>query len=491
MQIKLSNETVKRSLASHGAIGLTVGALLYLVCLTGTLAVLMHEIERWQQPGIDEFTDYNANMIENSVAQYTQKADTLPASLYVILPTDDLPRMHISDTDQEWYTDQQGNLTAPPEEGWLGLLLDMHIHLHMGETIGLVVVSCLAVMLVALIISGVMAHPKMFKEAFRLRLGGSRRLEQVDIHNRLSVWGLPFHLMMGITGAFFGLVGIMGWLAAAAFFDGDRDAMIDHVYGGDPVINAPVEPMNYEAALNHLAVHEPNANPIYLVLHKLGTEQQFMEIAATLPGRFVYSEMYRYQANGDFINHQQLSDGPIGRQLAYSVYRIHFGQFGGVWVKVAYVLLGLALTVVSVTGINIWLARTQPRSWIPNAWTGIVWGAPIGLCLAALLSVLLNITSLWEFFLGLIAAIVVSLMINNQQISRTLLMQSLSAMLLFLVMGYAIKYPSHALQGASLYINGLLLLTSVILALMSSKESKEAAGNHFPQRDSQHSSVKP
>jgi hypothetical protein len=33
-----------------------------------------------------------------------------------------------------------------------------------------------------------MAHPRIFKDAFRLRIGGSVRLEQADLHNRLSVW---------------------------------------------------------------------------------------------------------------------------------------------------------------------------------------------------------------------------------------------------------------------------------------------------------------
>lgn len=52
-------------------------------------------------------------------------------------------------------------------------------------------------------------------------------------------------------------------------------------------------------------------------------------IAAMLPGRLVYSEIYRFTLDGEYINHQALSDGPAGRQLAYSVYRLHFGQFGG------------------------------------------------------------------------------------------------------------------------------------------------------------------
>lgn len=144
---KIPNHIVKKSLISHEALGLTVGALLYLICFTGTLAVLEHNIERWQQPNISEFYEYNAATISNSIENFLTQTNTQPKSLYVVLPTDDLPRAHVSDTKTEWYIDQSGSLLTPPQEGWLQLLLDLHIHLHMGETLGLILVSCLGAIL--------------------------------------------------------------------------------------------------------------------------------------------------------------------------------------------------------------------------------------------------------------------------------------------------------------------------------------------------------
>lgn len=471
-----SNNTIKSSLNAHSVIGLTVGAFLYLICLTGTIAVLEREIERWQQPNIEEFDSMPASGIANAANIYLNETESTPESLYVLLPTEDLPRAHISDAETEWYVTQNGDKLDSPVEGFLHLLVEMHVHLHMGETIGIILVSCFGAMLLALIISGIIAHPKIFKEAFRLKLGGQKRLEQVDIHNRLSVWGLPFHLMMGITGAYFGLVGIMAAIAAVFYFDGDTNKLVETVYGADPVVTA--EPVNYiseesiQKSLTHIASLNQNKDhakvtPIYFVFHKLGSENYFFEIAATHANRLVYSELYRFYANGDYMNYQQLSDGPTGRQIAYSVYRLHFGQFDNSFIKVLYILLGLALTTVSVTGINIWLAKTQQSERVRSIWSGLVWGIPVGLTVTALISILFKITALTDFILATFLTVSIAAFINNEKQTKRTAKLTLSGLLLILVAAHYLLYPNLALTGGSLWINALLVLASALIALSS------------------------
>ena len=466
-----SNEIVKRGLSAHSVIGLTVGALLYIICLTGTLAVLEHEIERWQQPTIPEFETLNAKAIAHSSNQFLRKTQSQAESLYVVLPTKELPRAHISDVETEYYLSEQGDLIAPPVEGFLHLLVDLHVHLHMGETVGIIFVSCLGAMLLALIVSGILAHPKIFKEAFRLKLGGQKRLEQVDIHNRLSVWGLPFHIMMGITGAFFGLVGIMATIAANFYYQGDTQALMDDVYGADPVITAPptsiISEDSVEKALSYFSElngdNEQKIKPIYFVFQKLGAENHFFEVAATHPGRLIYSEIYRFYPNGDFMNYQQLSDGSTARQIAYSVYRLHFGQFDNPLVKIIYIVLGLSLTIVCVTGINIWMARTQQGERLKSAWAGIVWGTPLSLCMCAILFLIIEVNSIIDFLLVLAVNVVIAMALNHEERSQRTLKTLLSASLICLTLIHSIIFKEVAFSGIFALINSSLLITALII----------------------------
>ncbi len=465
MTFKPSKVLIKQMLSSHSVIGLVTGAFMYLICLTGTLAVLGDYIERWEQPEVPEYSLLSEASISKSVDHYMDQQEKSPEALYVVLPTESLPRAHLSDREQEWYLDIDGALIEEPVEGWAYLIEKLHVSLYLPETIGLILVSAFGVMLLSLIISGVLAHSRIFKDAFRLRLGGNRRLEQADIHNRLSVWGLPFHFMIALTGAFFGLAGILVITAASVFYDGDREALIADIYGKDPVVSAPVQPLDFASAFKNLKIENPQATPIYLIVNKPGTTGQNIEIAATLPGRLSYAEMYRFAADGSYLGNQGLATGPVARQIIYSVYRLHFGSFGGWPILVLYVLAGIALTVISVSGINIWLEKRNGRTWVNDIWSAVVWGVPLAFALAAVYSVLLGGAAILGFVFGLLFSALLSLIQKDAFKSAALLQVMGGVTLLGLLSGYYLKFNILFSSDSSVLINGMVIITAIFLVI--------------------------
>lgn len=373
-------QRVKRALSGHSLLGISAALVLILICASGTLSVFAPYFERWEQPQVPEFDAMPVAAVEKAMQQYEGPDDT---SVYVVLPTQDLPRAHLTDGEREHWLSQEGDIVAPVEIAWTEFLLDLHYYLHLPSSAGLIVVSVMGVVLLMLCLAGLLAHPDIFKSAFRWRRGGQPRLEQVDLHNRLAVWGLPFYLMIGLTGAFFGLLGLLANLAATLYFDGNRTALFDAVYGGDPVVQESVQPLNLTPAFAHLEQHYPDAKPIYVVAHNRGQPSQFFEIAATREGRLTYSEMYRFHSDGRFIGGQGLSDGPPGRQLLYSVYRIHFGQFGPFLIRPLWFLFGCALVLVCISGVNSWMHRVQLAPVLPRLWTAFCWGMPAALIVSS------------------------------------------------------------------------------------------------------------
>lgn len=474
MNLKPSPALVKSSLSAHSVVGLVIGFLMYLVCLTGALVVFKDLIYRWEQPDVAEFREFDSTTVETALSEYRSRHEEMPESVYVVLPSDHERRMHLSDGKNEWLLREDGSLGAEPREGLAHMLMELHYYLHLPSNIGLILVSALGAMLLGLIISGLLAHPRIFRDAFRFRLGGSRRLEQADIHNRLSVWGLPFHLMIALTGAFFGLAGLLVLAAAPAYYDGDREALIADIYGGDPVVEAPVQKVDIATAMADLELRVPGAEPIYLVVQKPGTSGQFLEIAASLPGRLVFSEIYRYGSDGQYINHQHLADGTAGRQVLYSVYRIHFGHFGeawdGLWVKLAYLLLGLALTVVSVSGVNIWLARRGGRNWVNDLWCAGVWGTPAALALSAIGSVVGGVTPIGLFLAGLAVCLGLCLWLRDEVRSAALLKWISAALLLLLVAAHGLAYPAQFGLSYVLAVNVAALLLAAWFAWMGYRQ---------------------
>ena len=409
----LSSHTVKSSLKSHSYIALWFSALLYLICLSGSIAVFFEEFERLEQPNISEYSQFPPEHIQLAMDEYIQRLDEVPATTYIVLPTDDFPRTHITNGIDEWYLNQDGSFSEVVSSPWTKMLKDLHTRLHLPHIIGMTLVGFFGIVLFSLIISGVLSHPKLFKDIFLLRRTRSTQLKNTDWHNRLSVWGLPFHLMMAITGAFIGLSSLLISITALSFFNNDTQAVTDAIYGGDAIVENTGEAINYPEAFRQLKLQAPSAKPIYLVVHNIGRKEQLLEIAATLPNRLIYSEMYRFNDAGKFVDKQDISDGPKGRQVSYSTYRLHFGHFDNFWVKPFYFLMGLMLSLMAVFGMNIWFTRRSHRSWINHAWQGWVWGIPIALLISAITS-LISIDPLSIFYLSLILILMFNILYGER-----------------------------------------------------------------------------
>ncbi len=437
-RITPSKRLVKESMRGHAWIGLFFGALLYLICLSGTLLVFLPEIERWEQPKTEEYLSIDSQNIQKAIAQMQNKFTEPISELYFIYPSENLPKAHVSANDMEWWVDAKGNLTEPVDTQLAALITDLHYYLHLPKGWGMILVGVLGAMMVALMISGLLSHPNLFKDAFKLRLGDNRHLEQTDIHNRLSVWGLPFFFIISVTGAYIGLFGVA--ITVFDWFEPEHNTeqMIEVVFGEDPEITQSEPTINTELIEQDLANREPTATPIYLVVHKPGTSQQYVELAATLPGRLVYSEIYRYHSDGRFINDQNLADGSWSRQVAYSTYRLHFGQFGGLTTRLLYFLLGMAMTVITVTGINMWFEKRRVENKWYAMWQGFVWATPLSIAIATFLTVVVSVSGALTFWLPLIlltsVAVVVYVNLGPMGLTQLLsIMKHLSFGLLFLV----------------------------------------------------------
>lgn len=328
-------------------------------------------------------------------------------------------------------------------------------------------------MLISLIISGFLAHPRIFRDAFTLRLKGSKHLEQADIHNRLSVWGAPFHLMIGVTGAYFGLATVMSLVLAQAFFNGETDNILPTVFGEEPALEQSVDRANVGAALAQMPELAADETPFYITVENVGTPEQYIKIGTLVPERLVYSESYRFDTNGTYLNKVGFSDGEAGRQTIFSVYRLHFGHFAGVNMQILFAIFGLALTVVSVTGINIWFARRKSRDALNHLWVGCVWGAPLAITITAIAQIALQLHSPALFWLPLLGFSILTAYLRNERKSKTLMLWANAVFMVALVVIHSLRFGESALTGVSLAINLALLIGAMLMLWMLPRDTSK------------------
>lgn len=471
----LSSNTVKKSLSAHSWLGLLGSVLLYLVCISGTLAVFYPQWQRWEQPKIEEYQTINPSQLQQAYESIlTDSKNT--HHMYITLPTDDMPRTLINSDTKGVYLNADGSIAKAISHKWTDMLTQLHVHLHMPYSIGLIIVGITGAIICALIISGILSHPRIFRDAFRLRLSGGQ-LQQADIHNRLSVWGAPFYLVLAITGACMGLATPVNQLIADAMFERDAKQVIAAVYGKEPELQQNIEVAAIDKVLISMSDIAPEARPFYVTVEDVATPQQYIIVGASHKQRLIYAEQYRFNSTGKYLDKVGFSDGIAASQITFSFFRLHFGHFAGQITKILYLIFGLAMTVVTVTGVNIWLVKRKHRDAINNLWIGCVWGTPLALALTALLGLLFNelkwTTSLtMMFWISTSISVIYAQISNNLRRSKALL-QFVTALILFLLVIIHITFFGITNNNYTIItINSSLIITALIFIKMAKHKTE-------------------
>ncbi|MBK76793.1 MAG: peptidase [Henriciella sp.] len=478
---KVKPSFVSAMLAGHSALGLAFAVLIYVVCLSGTVLVMAHEIDRWETPNAPVMEEVETPVLAAALQAGIVEARAAGVTDYVNVttPHDGTPTLSVRYADFEtgeektFALDETGAVVGERADGFGHFMEHLHFYLHLPQTIGLFVVGLIGVALLSSVWSGVLSHPRIFRDAFRFRRGGTKRLEEADLHNRLSVWGLPFHIVVPLTGAILGLSTLVLGILAMAAFDGDM-ARAGEVVGGPRVEanDAPMALPDIVPMVDGLKADHPDAKVARLGIRSVGTKGQWVQVDLATADDLTVTDRYIFDGEGAYLGSRGFSDGSLGNQVIGALGPLHFGWWGaGVWaglVKASYVLLGFALTVITSSGVAIWIARRKAKGkpvpgW-EKAWTGAVWGQPLayaGVALAALAG--LHVPEVALYLLLCAAAFVPAFFVPALTLSRMLRIASAVAIVLVV----AVHVGVHGLfpaDGMAVFINLLLLLAAGLLA---------------------------
>ena len=66
------------------------------------------------------------------------------------------------------------------------------------------------------------------------------------------------------------------------------------------------------------------------------------------------NHVYLHPATGEVVQVERIADRPLSARFLASMAPIHYGEFGGMTIKVAWALLGLSPLLLFVTGLIAW-----------------------------------------------------------------------------------------------------------------------------------------
>lgn len=234
------------------------------------------------------------------------------------------------------------------EVGWIEWIFQFHFSFHLGMP-GAALTAIFGLTMLVSILTGVWVYRKFFWKVlfFQVKINRKNwRTISSDLHRIVGVWSLVLNIIIFFTGF---------WMNLFAFEKKTWDKEIIPTHP-NTLATASFDTM-YAKALQQM----PDLIPRYVYL-PTQPERKF-NVRGWIKGQnqlFAGPNSVRFDAyTGQFLGKTTFDDLSFGGKIEATFYPLHVGNFGGVVVKILYVIIGLAPGLLAITGFLLWWRRKR------------------------------------------------------------------------------------------------------------------------------------
>ena len=241
------------------------------------------------------------------------------------------------------------------DSGIMHFLLQLHTDMFLGLP-GMLFLGAMGVLFLVAIVSGVVLYaPFMRKLDFgTLRTSRSPRLKWLDYHNLLGIVALAWITVVGVTGVINALATPINDL-----WQRRELAEMTREYAGKAAL-PPARYGSLDKAMAEARKALPNNNPQFIAFPG-GSFSSRHHYAVFFQGDTPLTERLLTPAlidaeTGAFTDARPM---PWYNQALSMSRPLHFGDYGGLPLKILWALLTLFTIIILVTGIYLWLGKRR------------------------------------------------------------------------------------------------------------------------------------
>lgn len=341
----------------HSLLGLKLCVVMLFVSLTGAIATISDELEWLFQPGtraspVAEFSwqkQIDAARQAFPAYRFTYlsagEGAYLATRIHAVAP-DGKRRLVVVDPGTNRVTGESSAVTIR------SFLRALHYYLFVPGDAIFYAIASLGFVLLASLITGVIIYKKFWRGVFRVpRWHKGSRAIWGDLHRLTGLWSLPFVFIIGLT--------CVWYLVERAMYRAGLDPeqtleqMVPASAGAPLSLDEIVR--QAEAAMQPYRVSSVTLpqTPAHAIVVQGQTEAWLVRDRANRVAVDPYT--------GAILETRNTGDQSALEHWSHMADPLHFGDFGGLWSKLLWVVFGLALCGLSLSGAVIYSKRMARR----------------------------------------------------------------------------------------------------------------------------------
>ncbi|MFN4362186.1 MAG: PepSY-associated TM helix domain-containing protein [Hylemonella sp.] len=370
----MKSQTIRTWSLVHKWSSLVCTVFMLLLCLTGLPLIFHHEIEHFSADAIttealpedtprrnlDEVVARAREQFPGKYVMYMSQEEDDKTFWYVSLATKLTEREVFDFAIIDARTG--ASLKAPDfYSGFMYWMTRLHIDLFMGLP-GMLFLGFMGLLLVVAIVSGIVLYaPFMQKLSYgQVRRDKSTRVRWLDLHNLLGITTLAWALVVGLTG----VINTLEEPIVNHWREHHLQPLLARSGQGDPPPQASF--VSLDAAVRQAEAAHPDMTLSFIAFPGVlgGTSQHYtiyLQGKTPLTSK-VYNPVLVDVRTGESAG---MIPQPWYVQALHLSQPLHFGDYGGMPMKILWALLDLITIVVLGSGLYLWLRK--PASQAANA----------------------------------------------------------------------------------------------------------------------------
>ncbi len=349
----------KRIFRMHSWIGIKLSLLFFIVCFSGTLATVSHEMDWLFNPAMRSVPQEelaSRNLIARNVQQSFPDAEmvyweTVEPYLCNII--------HVKKAEHRFYVfanPYTGAVQGSAHLTFQRFFRDLHYFLFIPFQVGHFTVLLFAFLLLISLVTALLFYKKWYRKLFDLKTGRGAVVFFRSLHRLVGVWSVPFTLLFSVTGIWYftertnlGRVSDVAnpnapGLPVPAIDSADFPALVRALDYDRAVRVAQAEISGLEVKDILLPASPDNA------LYLTGVSEEPLV-------RNRANRVYVHPVTYEVLQVQRASELPMVTWLNDIADPLHFGYWGGLATKLIWFVLGLGISSLVLTGL--WISQKR------------------------------------------------------------------------------------------------------------------------------------